>query len=488
MQTGLAIRFFGLCLLGLLGLGCQESPAGLGTGRGDSDAAVPDVGGLSPEDVGPAELGAADSGAPKPTLPSIDEPISLQLTFVDYRRLGDPSVLPDEIRDVLPFADHSIRVDVRPMLPGGDLGGLLVHPPFGPPSGPYFAQEDDGVREILFASQVCATCISAVASVQDSRFLVTGLALRTVVDEDGVRRWSGNGRITGIETYERRPATIEADAALDVRVDDIRPNARIETVPSVLLPFAGATLRFSEPILDEGTPIEVDTRDGLAFLDVQSNPYLLDVPNAQFLGYAFSTSTPWPSGQIEVRTALPPIDLSGNRGSVEALVIPVLRDPRSSVRVDFENRRSQDWEAWGPHTRWSDADRCIGSACLAFEIGDADDSGLLTRLGPGSPLRAIDYRLRLLSSRCGAGVDVSAIALPWGETRPFAARQSQNLRTGSTPVQGICDSGWVEFEAALPEVATEAWLSIELRWDQDRDPSLILLVDEIAPRPALTND
>jgi hypothetical protein len=34
----------------------------------------------------------------------------------------------------------------------------------------------------------------------------------------------------------------------------------------------------------------------------------------------------------------------------------------------------------------------------------------------------------------------------------------------------------------------DAWLSVELRKTLDRSPPLILLVDEIIPRPALTNN
>jgi len=485
-----------ITLLMTVGVACQEEPVGLGLG-GDGPADGAPDGGDRDADGGPVDAGRPDFGSedvggpdlgPPVVLPAVDENVSLQVRLVGYARTGDVSPLPDDVRDAPPFVDHSIRVDVRPEIAGNDAGGVLIHPPFGESSGPYPVMEDDGSGDIAFATQMCAICVSAVARTTDSRFVVSRLVLGTVVDEDGVRRWSGAGRIEGLEVHEGSLASVEAASPLEVRLDDVEPELRVETVPSVLLPFEGLRLRFSEPVLDQATLIEVDTSQGQAELGLQPRPYGFDGGGSQVLSYGLTPAEPWPPGEITVRYFDPHADLSGNVAETEAFVVSVHRDPRPSERVGFENSL-QDYSAWGPNSdrRFVD-DRCIENSCLEFVIGQSSDAGVLTRLDFGGPIESIAFQVRLLSETCDAGLDFFSVALPWGEAAAFAGRVGHSVRATTPTPDGRCDSGWIELETPLPAPAPEAWLGIELRKTVDRSPPLLLLVDEIVPRPALTTN
>jgi hypothetical protein len=477
-------------------LACQEDPVALGpSGDGPADAAAdggtPDVGG-GPVDVGRPDLGSEDVGTPDRgppvVLPAVAENVSLQVRLVDYARTGDVSPLPDDVRNDPPFVNHSIRVDVRTELAGSDDLNVLIHPPFGESSGPYRVREDDATDEIAFTAETCAICVSATARTADSRFVVSRLVLGTVVDEDGVRRWSGTGRIEGIETDEGSLVSVEAESPLTVRLDDVAPRLRVETTPSVLLPFEGLRLRFSEPVLDQATLIEVDTSQGRAEFDLQPRAYGFDGGGSQLLGYDLAPAEPWPPGEITVRYFDPHVDASGNVARTEDFVVSVHRDPRASERIGFENSL-QDHSAWGPNVdrRFVD-DRCIGNSCLEFVIGESSDAGVLTRLDFGGPIESVGFRVRLLSEACDAGLDIFSVALRWGEAAAFAGRVGRSVRATTPTREGGCDSGWVQLEAPLPAPVPDAWLSVELRKTLDRSPPLILLVDEIIPRPALTNN
>lgn len=481
MRRSLMQMFRFSCLI-VACLGCQEEPGPLGSNVGR------DAGG-DPTDLGQRDVGLEDQGGPDPRppviLPAISENVSLQIRLVDYARTGDVGELPIDVRDDPPFAEHSMRVDVRTEIASDDAAGVFIHPPFGESSGPNTVIEETRDGDLVFASQKCAICVSATARVADSRFVVSRLALGTVVDRDGVRRWSGEGRIEGIEIDEGSLVSVDAASPLEVRLDDIAPEIRVETVPSVLLPFEGLWLRFSEPVLDQAVLIEVDTRRGQAELEFQPDSYSFDAGGSQVLGYGLSPAEPWPPGEITVRYFDPHADLSGNVGQAEDFVVPVHRDPRASERVGFENSL-QDHSAWGPNVdRQFVDDRCIEDSCLIFEVGESSDAGVLTRLAFGSPIESVGFQVRLLSETCSAGLDLFSVAVPWGEAAAFAGRAGRSVRTTSATPDGGCDSGWVQMEAPLPAPNPEAWLSIELRPTLDRSPPLILLVDQIVPRPAL---
>lgn len=485
-----------IALLMAVCVACQEESVGLGLGGdgptdGSPDGGDRDAGG-GPVDVGRPDLGSEDvSGpdlGPPVLLPAVDENVSLQVRLVGYARTGDVSPLPGDVRDAPPFLDHSIRVDVRAEIPGNDARGVLIHPPFGQSSGPYPVTEDDGTGDIAFAPQECAICVSATARTTDSRFVISRLVLGTAVDVDGVRRWSGAGRIEGLEVHDGSLASVEAASPLEVRLDDVAPELRVETVPSVLLPFEGLRIRFSEPVLDQATLIEVDASQGQAELDLQPQFYGFDGGGSQVLSYGLTPAEPWPPGEIVVRYSDPHADSSGNVAETEDFVVSVHRDPRASERVGFENSL-QDYSAWGPNPdrRFVD-DRCIENSCLEFVIGPSRDAGVLTRLDIGGPIESIGFQVRLLSETCNAGLDLFSVALPWGESAAFAGRVGHSIRATTPTNDDRCDSGWIELEAHLAAPAAEAWLSIEFRETLDRSPPLILLIDEIVPRPALTSN
>ena len=482
--------------------GCQEELGGLGPGEGGSaDAAPPETGerdgGDGPADLGLADVGKPDAGRPDTggpdagppvILPPVDEEISLQIELTNYIRTGDESPLPDDVRDNPPFEGHSIRVDVRSMLPGGESRGVLIHPPFGQSSGPYPVQQDDGVGEMVFTPQVCAICVAAAARQNESRFILSSLVLGTVIDEDGARRWSGTGRVTGVEVDDGSLVSVEAASSLEVRLDEVAPRVRVETTPSVLLPFEGFRLRFSEPVREQATLLEVDTSEGPADFDLQPRFYSFDGGGSQVISFVLTPASPWPPGAITVRYFDPHTDLSGNAAETQDLVVPVHRDPRASERVGFEDSL-EDYSAWGPNSdrRFAD-DRCIENSCLELVVGESSDAGVLTRLDFGRPIEGVGFQVRLLSETCDAGLDLFSVALPWGQAAAFAGRAGRSIRATTPTPDGGCDSGWVEMEAPLAAPAPEAWLSLELRKTLDRSPPLILLLDEIAPRPALTTN
>lgn len=478
---------------------CQVQPDGLGTGGdGAVDAAPP--GDASDRGVGPADLGrpdrgpmdlsSDDMGTPdlgRPALPQIDERISLQIDFVDYVRTGDANQLPDELRDNTPFENHSIRVDVRPNAAAPGVRYVLIHPPFGRSSGPYLMETNEVTDEIAFVTMVCATCVSARARAGASRFVVSRLVLGTRVDETGQRRWSGTGRITGSEIDERSSVSVGAASAISVRLDDVAPMVRVETTPSVLLPFEGVRLRFSEPVLDQDPLIEIDTSQGRADFGAQPRFYGFDSGVPQVTSYGLAPKQPWPPGEIRVRYSDPHADLSGNVAAHDDFVVPVHQDPGASEQVDFESEGPRAGSAWGASALRLGDDRCIGAACMRFFVAQPGDTGVLARLDTGGPIDTVAYQVRLLSEVCGARLDVFSTAVPSDEVRPFSGRQGRGLTAAASP-NGACDSGWVSMEAHLAAPASEAWLTVEVRTTRNRDTPLTLLVDEIVPQPAGTTD
>lgn len=478
---------------------CQVQPDGLGTGGdGALDAAPPDGAsdrGAGPADLrrpdrGPVDLSLDDMGTPDlgpPVLPQIDERISLQIDFVDYVRTGDASQLPDELFDNIPFDNHSIRVDVLPNATSPGARSVLIHPPFGQSSGPYLMDTNEVADQIAFETMVCATCVSARARAGASRFVVSRLVLGTRVDETGRRRWSGTGRITGSEIDERSSVSVGAASTISVRLDDVAPMVRIETTPSVLLPFEGVRLRFSEPVLDKATLIEIETSQGQVDFGVQPRFYGFYGSGSQVTSYGLVPTKPWPPGEIRVRYADPHADLSGNVAAHDDFVVPVHQDPEASEQVDFESEGPRAWSAWGASALRLDDDRCIGAACLRFLVEEPGDTGVLARLDSGGPIETIAYQVRLLSEVCGARLDVFSTAVPSGEVRPFSGRQGRGLTAAASP-NGSCDSGWVSMEAHLAAPASAAWLTVEVRTTRNRDAPLTLLVDEIVPQPAGTTD
>ncbi|HYF74265.1 MAG TPA: diaminopimelate epimerase [Nocardioides sp.] len=133
-----------------------------------------------------------------------------------------------------------------------------------------------------------------------------------------------------------------------------------------------------EGLVDAGSPIEVDTRDGVKVLSVDGDLITADMGTPRLLGDTIVGvgTTSWPARHVDMGNphAVAFVDTLDPRGPVGPLLDPPSRDLETyphGVNVEFVVRRGERHVAMRVHERGSGETRSCGTGACAVMVASA---------------------------------------------------------------------------------------------------------------------